>query len=472
MVTSHPNSKQIVALVLLLAMAGTSAGQMVHGPESSDSQLFYPPQQQRYYPPVPPVQAQPPIQNLPPGAKTRVLPDGRIAIITPFTEEQKRELRQREAERLQIRAKRTRELAAQGKNDSLFPRLVAEFEKQRAIVLSLSDWKSRHFDILLDLIEKTRGRVEIVLLYNDKKQSDDRSHFEQVLDRLSRTGKDYPHLRFYKMNLDTVWLRDFGPRLARTDRGEPIVLDFFYDVMRARDDQFPVTWANLTGSSHNLVPYSLPGGNLLANGRGLAITTTGLYEGNRIKLPGKSFSQTEVYVKDQFMKFCNIKELIVLKPLENESTRHVDMFATLLAPNIVVVAQLDPRFDAQNARILDENAKRLSQVTVANRPMYVERIWIPPRRHNHWSSYANIILTDRLIIISTYKSDPPNYVRAAIATYRRLLPKHHVTTIDMTSMEKLGGSLHCLSCSIPSFANLPDGMQTFADAVKMTKGGN
>lgn len=466
MTLSHVRSKQTLALMLLLAMTGTSTAQMFGGPRPNNWQRYYPQQQPRHYPPV---QGQSPFQNLPPGAKTRVLPDGRIAIITPFTEKQKRELRQREAERVRIRAVRTRELAAQPENDSLFPRLLAEFEKQKAIVLSVSDWQTRHFDILLDLIEKTRGHVDLVLLYNDKKPTEERSRLAQLLDRLAKTGKDYPHLKFYKTNLDTVWLRDFGPRLAQAADGRAIVVDFFYDPNRPLDNALPEAWAKLTGSAHNLVPWSLQGGNLLVNGRGLAITTTGLYEYNRVKRPGKTYGQTEVYVKEQIMKYCNIKELVVLKPLENESTRHVDMFATLLAPNIALVAQLDPRLDGQNARILDENAKQLSQIKVAGRPLHVERIWIPPRRHNHWSSYANIILTDSLLIIPTYKSDPSNYVRSALTTYRRLLPKHHVTTIDMTSMEKLGGSLHCLSCSIPSFASLPGGMLTFAEAKKVAR---
>jgi agmatine/peptidylarginine deiminase len=453
-------------LILLLATTGTATGQVVGNPWYRNRQFPYRPQQPGYYPPV---QSQPPIQKLPPGATTRVLPDGRIAIITPFTAKQKREVRERQAEHKRVRAIRTRELAALAENDSLFPRLIGEFEKQKAIVISICDWQAHHFDVLFELIEKTRRRLGILLLYNDKKQTENQSQFEQVIRRLSQTGRDYPHLRFYKTNLDTIWLRDFGPRLAQTDEGKAVVVDFFYDVNRARDDDFPKVWANLTGGSHNVVPWSLQGGNLLANGLGLAITTTRLYEGNRIKRPGKTFTQTEVYVKEQLMKFCNIKELVVLKPLENESTRHVDMFATFLAPDVAVVAKVDPRFDAQNAAILDENARQLSQVSVSGRPLRVERIWIPPRRHNHWSSYANIILTDQVVLIPTYKSDPPDYIQQATATYRRLLPQHHVTTIDMTSMEKLGGSLHCLSCSIPASAALPKDVLTFADAVEMTK---
>ena len=132
---------------------------------------------------------------LPPGATTRVLPDGRIAIVTPFSKEKIRELKRREAERLRIRKTRTQELTKQGKNKSLFPRLPGEFEKTKAIILSICDWQPHNFDVLIDLIEKTRGHANLLLLYNDDLKSGDKDSFSELLKKLLRTGKDYRHMR-------------------------------------------------------------------------------------------------------------------------------------------------------------------------------------------------------------------------------------------------------------------------------------
>ena len=140
------------------------------------------------------------------------------------------------------------------------------------------------------------------------------------------------------------------------------------------------------------------------------------------------------------------------------------MFATFLAPDLVLVAKIDSQLDPANAGILDFNAGVLAKVNVDGRPLRVERVWIPPRRGEHWSAFTNIILTDRLVLVPTYEHDPPQYVQRAVQTYQRLLPHHHVQTVDMTSMDKLGGSLHCLSCPIPSFAELPKGMLSFKQA--------
>ena len=422
-------------------------------------------QQPRTYQPSPYQQPQNPAPN---GQTRRVLPDGRIVITTPFSDELKREIAKREASRIQLRKDREREIDQQGNNESLYPRLPAEFEKQKAIMISLADWQSHHLSVLIDLIEKTRGHVNLLILYNDKNQHDEKPQINDLLDLLVKTGKDYPHLKFLNVNLDTIWLRDYGPRTAQTESGDAMVMNFFYDTIRPLDDDFPKLWSDATNARYNQVPWGLQGGNLLTNGQGLAIATSRIYEDNRLHVPEKSIEQEEEFVRQRLMKYCNIKELVVLKPLEQEQTRHADMFSTFLAADLVLVAQLDRRVDPVNASILDYNAQLLSKTKVDGRPLRVERIWIPPRRGENWSPFTNIILTDGLVLIPTYNHDPPQYVKAAVQTYKRLLPNHQVTTVDMTSMDKLGGSLHCLSCPIPSFAELPKDTMSFQQVIALS----
>ena len=414
-------------------------------------------------------QLAPDLSKFPPGSTTQVLPDGSVAVISPFTEEQKRQISNREAKWKAIRKTRISELAKQAKNNGLYPRLPGEFEKQKAILLSACDWQPHLFHVLVDLIQKAQGRAELVIVYNEQSRYDgDKPQLNELIKSMLESGKDFPHVRFLNLNLNTIWLRDFGPRIAETENGGSVVMNFFHDSSRPFDDDFPELWANLTGASHNHVPWLLQGGNLISNGNGLAIATTGLFEKNRLSRAGKSYLEDEHYVRQQVMQFCNIKQLVMLKPLENENTRHVDMFASFLDSDLAVVAKLDPRYDPQNARILDENARLLSQVKIDGKPLRVERIWIPPRRGEFWSPYANIILSDKLVLVPVLDSDPPNYVRHAVETYQKLLPNHHVATINMTAMHKLGGSLHCLTCPIPDFASLPNGLLSFEEAVAQT----
>jgi hypothetical protein len=135
-----------------------------------------------------------------------------------------------------------------------------------------------------------------------------------------------------------------------------------------------------------------------------------------------------------------------------------------VAPNKIVVAKVDPAKDPYNAKILEYNVKLLKQVKVDGEPLEVERIEYPMRNGKFWSPYTNTILANNLLLMPVYKSDPPELIRKAIATYKRLLPDHHVDTVDLTTMQKLEGALHCMSINVPNYAKIPRGVLTLQQA--------
>jgi agmatine/peptidylarginine deiminase len=343
-----------------------------------------------------------------------------------------------------------------------FPRLAGEFEPQKAILLSVSDLMYQHNGVLTQIVEKTSGRVPLIILFNDQKQ------LKSTVKLLDSLDCDLSHVSLYNLKLDTIWLRDFGPRIVETSRGT-MSMDFFYDGQRPLDDKFPLTWGKLANAEINKVKWTLHGGNLISNGKGLAIASSRLFEDNRIAFPNPTprmnveFERRKIVV-DAFKKDCNINQLLILEPVQPEATKHVDMFATFLAADQILLAEVDPRVDPANARLLDYNAQLLKQVKVEGKPLRVERIRIPPRQGKYWSPYTNIIFANELVLMPVYKTDPPEIVRNAISTYRRLLPGVHVETVDMTTMQKLEGALHCMSINVPQFADLPSGVMSFAES--------
>lgn len=381
---------------------------------------------------------------------------------TPRIQEQ-REFQEKQRRRIERARIRQLEVQQQGQSKTLYPRLVGEFEEQRAIMLSVGDWQPQHYPILGDLVDKTAGHANLLVLYSNEKQ------LVSVLGFLEKQNRVTSHVKFLQKDLNTIWLRDFGPKIAETQNGKAMSIDFYYEGTRPKDDEFPESWASQTGAELNHVPWTLQGGNLLSNGKGLSIASTRILQDNRVQFrstrPGVNpIVEQQNYVIRQFKLYCNIKQLVLLEPLQHEATQHVDMFATFLAPDLVVVADVDPRLDPQNSQILNRNAQRLSQIVVDGKPLRVERIRVPPRNEKYWSPYTNILLTDRLVLVPFFQSDPKSYVSQATRLYRRLLPDHHVATIDMTSMSKLEGSLHCLSCNLPLFAKLPKDMLEFDQA--------
>jgi agmatine/peptidylarginine deiminase len=345
-----------------------------------------------------------------------------------------------------------------------FPRIAGEFEPQKAILLSVSDLQPHHAHVLRQIVQHSADRVPIIILCNNAQQ------LAQTVGWLEEVPGSKSHVSFYQLELDTIWLRDFGPRIAETESGT-MSIDFFYDGQRPLDDSFPVRWGDVTRAEINKVPWTMHGGNLICNGEGLGITTNRIYEDNYIRfidpLPAGKNPEIErrKMVDEAFKTSCNLNELLVLEPLREEATQHVDMFAQLLAKDHILVAQLDPRVDPVNAQILDANARRLGEVMVDGHPLKVDRIQIPPRMDRAWSPYTNTISANKMILMPTFKSDDPGLVENALATYRRLLPEYYVAAIDTTSMQQLQGSLHCMSVNIPQFAPLPSGLVSYQRAL-------
>lgn len=345
-----------------------------------------------------------------------------------------------------------------------YPRLAAEFEPARALLFGVADWQPHHREILIEIAEKTIDHVNVMVLCNDTWQIQDTTQW------LLEMRREYPHVYFCEMPCDTVWLRDFGPIFAQTSTGTQ-VLDFYYEGTRPKDDRLPEVWSQRTGAQYVAVPWTIQGGNLIGNGRGLALTTNRIFEDNYITFPRPLVGvdaqvERRKMVVDQFAVFCNLSQLIVLEPLSSELTKHVDMFATFLSPTDVLVAELDPLRDATNAGILNRNAARLAAVMVGDQPLNVHRIRIPVRQGTSWSAYTNAVMVGDLVLMPIFASDPPDMVLAAKAAYQRLLPDHTIETIDMSSMKQLQGELHCLSLHVPEFAPMPDRIYPFANAVK------
>ncbi len=353
---------------------------------------------------------------------------------------------------------------ASSSNNLASVRVPGEFEPQQAIVLSITDWMPHHYPILQQIVGKAAKHVNVLILY-DKQEK-----LREVVTLLAADNLNDKHVFFSRLQMNTIWLRDFCPRLAELAHGW-ISIDFLYEGSRPLDETFPRRWASVTKTRLRTVRWTVQGGNLICNGAGVAIATDRIFSDNNVQFPNprpgtNPVQEAHDFVTSEFKRSFNLDQLVILEPLQQEATRHVDMFATFLAADQVVVARVDPISDAINAAILDRNVRRLRSVIFQGRPLQVHRIDVPPREQTFWSPYTNIILANRLLLMPTFDSDPQPIVQKAIATYQQLLPGYEIQTIDMTSMKTLQGSLHCLSMNLPKKSPWPMNYFSLGSAVK------
>ena len=349
-----------------------------------------------------------------------------------------------------------------------FPRIAADYEPQRAILISVCELLPTHEKVFLQILNACQGHIEVGVLVNDKKQLID------TVRLLMKQDREFGHVKFYHLDLDTIWLRDFGPRIAQLASGS-VSFDFLYEGTRPRDEKMPKAWADLTGERYHAVPWTMQGGNLLFNGKGLALTTERIFDDNHIRfqklLPG---TNPEVERRDmvirEFRKECNLSQIVVLEPLRNEATRHVDMFAAFVAEDHVLVSQLARSGDPVNSALLDRNAEKLKKVKLSDgRRLKVTRVPTPPREGKFWSTFTNVIFANDLILLPALSSDQNAYVERAVSIYKSLLPQHEVVVIDTSSLKKLEGSVHCMSINVPEFASLPPRYLSLKKAIAFVK---
>ena len=109
------------------------------------------------------------------------------------------------------------------KPKSLYPRIAGDYEKQKAILISVCELLPTHEDVLVELVNACQGHVTVGILVNDRKQLIDATRV------LMKQDREYDHVKFYNVELDTIWLRDFGPRIGELENGEAVSFDFLYE---------------------------------------------------------------------------------------------------------------------------------------------------------------------------------------------------------------------------------------------------
>jgi agmatine/peptidylarginine deiminase len=315
-------------------------------------------------------------------------------------------------------------------------RVPAEFEHQDALLLGFNELYVYHRETMVEIVRAIVGNIRIIGLVSDEAQR------AQVHALLTARGIDTSNIEYFIWPTAMMWVQDFGPTFVVNEEATAIAFDFHHPNTDF-ENMLPVAFASQFGFPINHAHMSLDGGNLLSNGEGLCLSTSTVLQDNA----AREFKLEDI--GQRLHKYLHFDKWTYLKPLVGEPTGHVDMFATFVAPNVVVVGSCDPAGDPVNAAILDDNAVTLSKVVTRAGPLRVERVRKPTHEDGKWFSYANVIFANGVLLVPQYPGVSSELDRDALVLYRRLLPDWKVVGIDCTSLIAKRGALHCVSLNIP-----------------------
>ncbi|MEZ7892826.1 MAG: agmatine deiminase family protein [Candidatus Wallbacteria bacterium] len=259
-------------------------------------------------------------------------------------------------------------------------------------------------------------------------------------DRLVAAGAKAENLQIVKADLDSVWMRDFGPFfIYKSDRTREII-DCVYNRPRPNDDKFPQIIGKTLNIKVNPCKLILPGGNFQTDGHGVAIVTDVVFDPSQGGDPNMTREQFEKYMKDYF----GMKKVIILKQMKRDGTGHVDMFSKLLDDKNFIVGEYKTPADGApgNYEILAANVKTLENETNGlGEKFIVTRIPMPKYDGTSYS-HTNSVFVNDLVMVPVYNKGTDD---EALGIYRKILPNHTVKGYDCRDIITANGAIHCIT---------------------------
>ncbi len=322
--------------------------------------------------------------------------------------------------------------------------LAPEFAETSVLILGLNELVEHHPKTLVDIVKGLSDRIPVVGVVANESQH------RQVRKLLSEAGAPTGKLELVQVPVVGMWMRDYGPSFVRLPDGRVVALDAIY----GREAHVPDEWVSRYLAGYLRlpivdVPLRVAGGNLLANGEGWVFSTSQVVEFNA--RDGRSQNE----IGQLLGSYYGATDWMVLKPLLGEPTQHVDMFLTLVAPDVAVVGQIDSAVDAVNAARLDEAAAQLAGVRTRSGAMKVVRVPMPSHEDGKWRSYTNVIFANDTVLVPAYPDVSAEMDERVLRIYSELLPSRRVVPIDASSIIQGNGSLHCISVNVPRLVQQP-----------------
>jgi agmatine deiminase len=241
--------------------------------------------------------------------------------------------------------------------------------------------------------------------------------------------------------VDSPWVRDYGPLQLRRADGSSAWLDARY-VERPSDDAIPSLLAERWGAPMVDAPWSLDGGALASNGEGLCVSTIEYFEAHKVPAVGSA-------ARAELLPAVGCRVLALVPALPEEPTHHADLFVQFLGPRTVAVASLDPALDPGVSARLDEAARGIVRAAAAiGLRITVVRAPIGIDIDGEYHPYLNGLRLRDAFLMPVYHRRPSATEMRARAVLEAAMPGVEVLRIPAWEMADLGGAVHCVALGL------------------------
>ncbi|MBR58570.1 MAG: hypothetical protein CMH54_11175 [Myxococcales bacterium] len=261
------------------------------------------------------------------------------------------------------------------------------------------------------------------------------------------TDAEAARIHWVLMDNESIWMVDYGPVPIKNAVGTVAFVDFRYYHPRIFDDAMPTRVGyDVFGVDTFRMPINFEGGNIQMDSMGTCYTTQGVLWDNS--------DRSEAEIRDLFEDYLGCSQLVIVAPLANEGTRHIDMFFKLVDDNTVILGEYQTWQDGLNKPLLDDNADLLESVVLADGSgLNVVRMPMPSNdNQNTWRTYINsTFITGPLGKVNewpTYSVDPDLQAQAE-AVWESTMPGWTHQKVLSDTIITWNGAMHCISRTVP-----------------------
>lgn len=277
---------------------------------------------------------------------------------------------------------------------------------------------------------------------------------DSTLPVLQSAGADMSRVIPIIATLDSVWMRDYGPRYIYQGAitGDPgstgpvrAIIDHTYNrPLRTIDNNFPIVFSGLRRHGLYTIPLIHGGGNYHLNSLG---------QGNATRLiANENPTLTDAQIIGYWQQYQNVTTFLHEPfPTNVDLTQHIDMWTQIMADDKVMVSDWPSEAGSVQDQICDQAAGTIF-------PSLGYQVFRIPARtvgSTHYT-YTNVVMCNNLVLVPSYTNTTVSPLNAdAVAAFQGALPGKTIVPINCQSLVTLAGVMHCICMHVPAFLGAP-----------------
>ncbi len=261
---------------------------------------------------------------------------------------------------------------------------------------------------------------------------------------LSSGGVDMNRVHFVMAPLDSIWIRDYGPRYIFQDNVRAII-DHTYNRPRPNDNKYPGNFALYKNHAIYLIPLVHGGGNFQHSNLGDGYATA--------LIKNENPSLTESQIKLYWLQYQNLNVGILPAFSTNvDATQHLDMWLFIPEDRTVVISYWPDNQGSAQSNICENAAAQFASngYTVYRTPAYLSG-------GTHYT-YTNVLICNNVLVVPTYTQG--NNVSArnteAFNTWKQAAPGKEVVQVSGQPIVTAAGVFHCIVMHLPKSPTAPN----------------